>query len=121
MPLRRSAIRSCKHELEVIMNISKKFLAAGVIATAALGVSTSASAHAPGAIAAIALGGLVVGSAMATGPYYAPAPTPVYYGGGPAYYAPQPVYYGAPAYYPAPRYYGYGYRPHRPYRSVYYR
>ncbi len=91
------------------MKLGKKIIAATVVATAAFGVSTSASAHAPGAIAAIALGGLVVGSAMASGPYYAPAPG--YYGGGPAYYAPAPVYYGPPAvYYPGPGYYRYGYR-----------
>ena len=103
------------------MNISKKIIAATVVATAAFGVSTHASAHSGAAIAAIALGGMVVGSAMATGPYYAPAPAPVYYGGGPVYYAPRPVYYGAPVYYPAPGYYGYGHRPYRPFRPAYYR
>ncbi len=105
------------------MNFGKKAIAAAVVATAALGVSSNASAHAGGAIAAIALGGMVLGSAMATAPHYAPAPA--YYGGGPVYYAPRAVYYGAPAfYYPAPVYYGarpyhHGYRSH--YRGAHYR
>jgi hypothetical protein len=99
------------------MNIAKKCIAATLIATAAFGVSTSASAHSGGAIAAIALGGMVVGSALATGPRYAPAPA---YYGEPVYYAPRPVYYAPPAYYyPAPVYYRSGYRPY--YGHGYYR
>lgn len=107
------------------MNFGKKAIAAAVVATAAFGVTSNASAHAGGAIAAIALGGMVLGSAMATAPHYAPAPAyygggSAYYGGGSAYYAPAPVYYSAPAYYPVPVYYGGrsyygGYRSH--YRS----
>ena len=105
--------------MEAIMSIIKKLVAATVVATAAFGVSTGASAHSGGAIAAIALGGLVVGSALATAPRYAPAPA--YYGGEPVYYAPQPVYYGPPpAYYAPGPYYRYGYRPYY-YGPRYYR
>ena len=98
------------------MTIGKKIIAAAVISSAAFGISSNASAHSGAAIAAIAVGGLILGSALAT----APQPAPVVYRT-PVQYAPQPVYYASPAYYPAaPVYYRHDYRyryPHHRYQS----
>lgn len=103
------------------MKIAKKIVAATVISTAAFGVSSNASAHSGAAIAAIAMGGLIVGSALATGQQVAPAPAPVAYAPAPVHYVPAPVYYTTPVYYrPVPVYYHHdGYRPHH--APAYYR
>jgi len=79
---------------EIIMKLAKKIIAVTVISTAAFGVSGKASAHSGAAIAAIAVGGLIVGSALSAHAAPAPVVQPA-----PVVYAPQPVYYTAPVYY----------------------
>ncbi len=62
----------------------------------------------PGAV----LGGLALGAAIASGPYY--------YGYGPYYYPYGPYYYPYPYYYGGgPYYYGRPYYSHRPYYRYY--